>query len=74
MKKNGLNVEHFRYHITMIKVVNQHALINPMLYQKIKIQLWPNYVLVRPTEKVSRKHAMSEKNESRALGGGNTLF
>ncbi len=27
----------------------------------------PNYVLVRPTEKVSRKRATSGKNESRAL-------
>ncbi len=36
MKKNGLNVEHFRYHKTMIKV-HQHALINQMLYKKKKI-------------------------------------
>ncbi len=31
----------------MIKV-NQHALINQMLYKKMQ----PNYVLVRPTEKI----------------------
>ncbi len=40
MKKNVLNVEHFRYHITMIKV-NPQALINQMLYQeKKKLTKW----------------------------------
>ncbi len=35
MKKNGLNVEHFRYHITInYDKLHQHALINQMLYQK----------------------------------------
>ncbi len=35
MKKNGLNVEHFRYHITInYDKVHQHALINQMLYKK----------------------------------------
>ncbi len=48
----------------MIKV-NQNALIKQMLYQKKYIAT--NYVLVRPTEKVSRKSATSGKNESRAL-------
>ncbi len=37
-----------------------------MLYKKI-YKLWPNDVLVRPTEKVSRTSATSGKNESRAL-------
>ncbi len=41
----------------MIKV-NQHALIN---------QMRPNFVLVRPTEKVGRKSTTSRKNESRSL-------
>ncbi len=47
----------------MIKV-HQHALINQMLYKK---KMRPNYVLVRPTEKVCRTSATSGKNESRAL-------
>ncbi len=66
MKNNGLNVEHFRYHITInYDKVHQHALINQMLYQKNFFLNWqPNDVLVRPTEKVS---ATSGKNESRAL-------
>ncbi len=50
----------------MIKV-NQLALINQMLYKKNVIKLLPNYVLVRQTEKVSRKSVTSGKNGSRAL-------
>ncbi len=65
MKKNGLNVEHFHYHIAINYDKNQHAFINQMLYQKKKVQ--PNYVLVWPTEKVSLKSVTSGKNESRAL-------
>ncbi len=39
MKKNGLNVEHFRYHITITMIkVHQHALINQMLYKKINLK------------------------------------
>ncbi len=41
-------------------------MINQMLQQK-KLIIRPNYVLVRPTEKVSRKSATSGKNESTAL-------
>ncbi len=36
MKKNGLNVEHFHYHIAINYDKNQHAFINQMLYQKKK--------------------------------------
>ncbi len=69
MKKNGLNVEHFRYHITITMIkVHQHALINQMLYQKNKkIKIATKWCAVRPTEKVSRTSATSGKNESRAL-------
>ncbi len=43
MKKNGLNVEHFRYHITInYDKVHQRALINQMLYQKKRKNLLPN--------------------------------
>ncbi len=45
---------------------HQHALIKCC---SKNIYLRPTYVLVRPTEKVSRKSATSEKNESRALVG-----
>ncbi len=60
MKKNGLNVEHFRYHITINYDKSASACID-------QSKLRPNYVLVRPTEKVSRTSLTSGKNESRAL-------
>ncbi len=49
MKKNGLNVEHFRYHITIRYDKSSSASIDWSNYQRKKMR--PNYVLVRPTEK-----------------------
>ncbi len=46
--------------------VHKHALINQMLYKRTNKKKL-NIVLVRPTEKVSRKRATSGNNESIAL-------
>ncbi len=56
MKKNGLNVEHFRYHITINYDKSSSACIDlsNVSKKKKKKNLLPNDVLVRPTEKVGR--------------------
>ncbi len=58
----------FPYHRTINYVKSESACIDlsHVVAKKKIIKLWPNDVLVRPTEKVSRKRATSEKNESRA--------
>ncbi len=61
------NVEHFRYHITINYDKSSSALIKRSKKKNNYNKLRPNYVLVRPTEKVSRKRATCGKNESRAL-------